>query len=130
MQVIRLRSRSSVGSAAAATRDGRRLARVFDNIFNNICKYSLEHTRVYLDVKTSDQKVIIIFKNTSKDELNIDASELMERFVRGDHSRHSEGNGLGLSIARSLIEMHHGHFDIMIDGDLFKTIITLPLYNR
>lgn len=100
--------------------DGRHLWRVFDNLLNNICKYAQEGTRVYLSVEAVDGYVRIIFRNMSKYALDISAEELEERFVRGDKSRHMEGNGLGLSIARSLVDLQGGRMEITIDGDLFK----------
>ncbi len=103
--------------------DGRLLWRVFDNLLNNICKYAQEGTRVYIDVEKHTDEVRIEFKNISKYELNISEAELMERFVRGDQSRHSEGNGLGLSIAKSLVEVQGGRLSLAIDGDLFKAIL-------
>lgn len=104
--------------------DGRHLWRVFDNLLNNICKYAQENSRVYLSVEQKEEKVLIIFRNMSKYALNISPEELEERFVRGDRSRHMEGNGLGLSIAKSLTELQHGKLDIVIDGDLFKVTLT------
>jgi signal transduction histidine kinase len=100
--------------------DGGLLWRVFDNLLNNICKYSQKGTRVYLKSEVHDGKVTVMFSNISAAQLNISSEELMERFVRGDASRNTEGSGLGLSIARSLIELQGGCFDIKIDGDLFK----------
>ena len=100
--------------------DGGLLWRVFDNLFNNICKYSQEGTRVYLKTEIKERKVHITFSNISAAQLDISSDELMERFVRGDSSRNTEGSGLGLSIARSLTELQNGCFDIKIDGDLFK----------
>ena len=109
--------------------DGRRVFRIIDNIFGNVYKYAQEGTRVYLNLGPgSDQKrVVLSLKNVSKEMLNISADELAERFVRGDKSRHTEGSGLGLSIAKNLTEMHDGTFKINIDGDLFSVIITLPV---
>lgn len=104
--------------------DGQKISRVLDNIFSNIYKYGAEHSRVYIDL-ISDNKVKLYVKNISKYPLNISAEELMERFTRGDKSRNTEGSGLGLSIADSLINAHKGEFHIEIDGDLFKTIIIL-----
>ncbi len=104
--------------------DGRRMWRVFENIMNNICKYTQPSTRVYIDVSCNNGKTYIVFKNISKYRLNISGEELMERFVRGDKSRHTEGSGLGLSIAKNLIELQDGIMDIQIDGDLFKVIIS------
>lgn len=100
--------------------DGRHLWRVFDNLLNNICKYAREDSRVYLSVEQKDNRVNIIFRNMSKYALNIGPEELQERFVRGDKARHIEGNGLGLSIAKSLTELQNGRMDIVTDGDLFK----------
>lgn len=103
--------------------DGRHLWRVFDNLLNNICKYAQENSRVYLSVVQKERTVQIIFRNMSKYALNISAEELEERFVRGDRSRHMEGNGLGLSIAKSLTELQNGQMHIVVDGDLFKVIL-------
>ena len=104
--------------------DGRHLWRVFDNLMNNICKYSQSGTRVYLDVVEKGGKAQITFRNISKYELNITGEELTERFVRGDKSRNTEGSGLGLSIAKSLTELQNGSLEIEIDGDLFKVTLT------
>ena len=103
--------------------DGRRIWRVFENLLNNICKYSQENTRVYIDLKDKGDKVAVVFKNTSNYQLNMSGDELMKRFVRGDKSRHTEGSGLGLSIAKNLVDLQDGDFKIDIDGDLFKAII-------
>lgn len=113
----------SAGAEAIVLADGRLLWRVFDNILSNICKYSQPGTRIYMDIDRAGGKISATIKNTSKYELNITAGELMERFVRGDISRATEGSGLGLSIAKSLTELQKGSFDISIDGDLFKVII-------
>lgn len=106
--------------------DGRRLWRVFDNLINNICKYAQSSTRVYLSLEKKQEKAVITFKNTSHSPLNISADELMERFVRGDSSRNTEGNGLGLSIAKSLTELQKGSLELSIDGDLFKVTLKFP----
>ncbi len=103
--------------------DGRHLWRVFDNLLNNICKYAQEKSRVYLSVEQKGEEVFIIFRNMSKYALNISPEELEERFVRGDKSRHMEGNGLGLSIAKSLTELQNGKMHIAVDGDLFKVTL-------
>lgn len=110
--------------------DGKLLWRVFDNLMNNICKYAQENTRVYVSAYIRDEKVIIEFKNISKYQLNISSDELMERFVRGDQSRNTEGSGLGLSIAKSLVELQNGKLELVIDGDLFKAIISFDLCNQ
>ena len=100
--------------------DSRYMYRVIENLFSNISKYAMENSRVYIDIKTINQKVIIEIKNISKDKLNISAEELMQRFVRGDKSRNTEGSGLGLSIAQNLTELQNGVFKLKLDGDLFK----------
>ncbi len=107
--------------------DGRSMQRIFDNIFSNICKYSQSGTRVYQSLEKVDGKAVITYKNTSKYELNITEEELMERFVRGDSSRHTEGSGLGLSIAKNLAQLQGGSFQIYIDGDLFKVVMEFPI---
>lgn len=104
--------------------DGRSLWRIFDNLLNNICKYSQPDTRVFLDLSATRELVTVSLKNTSRDMLNIAAEDLMERFVRGDSSRNSEGSGLGLSIARSLTELQEGTMHLEVDGDLFKVKIS------
>ena len=104
--------------------DGRLLWRVFDNLLSNICKYAMPGTRVYLSSAVENGKVVICFKNISRSALNISADELMERFVRGDSSRNTEGSGLGLSIAQSLTSLQHGTFALSVDGDLFKASVT------
>jgi signal transduction histidine kinase len=114
----------------AVLADGRRLWRIFDNLLNNICKYSQHGTRVYLSLIKKDGRAEISFKNTSREQLNITAEELKERFVRGDSSRNTEGNGLGLSIAQSLTELQHGTMDLQVDGDLFKVTLCFPLTDQ
>ena len=108
--------------------DGRLMWRVLDNIINNICKYAMENTRVYVNTALSGGKVSMEFKNVSKYPLNISSDELMERFVRGDASRHTDGSGLGLSIAGSLAELQGGKLFLTIDGDLFKVRIVFDEY--
>lgn len=109
--------------------DGRHLWRVLENLTGNMCKYSLPGTRVYMDLTVRNGKAVITFKNISKYPLNISGDELMERFVRGDTSRNTEGSGLGLSIARSLTELQGGDMKIDIDGDLFKATLKFDLIN-
>ncbi len=106
--------------------DGRLLWRVLRNLLGNIAKYAMPGSRVYFDVVKNGNSVDMIFKNTSRDELNISAEELMERFVRGDRSRHTEGSGLGLNIARSLTELMGGTMKLTVDGDLFKVTVSFP----
>ncbi|MBE6811154.1 MAG: GHKL domain-containing protein [Ruminococcaceae bacterium] len=107
--------------------DGRRLWRVFDNLLNNICKYALSGTRVYIDMTKEQNRVAVTFRNISKHPINISSDELTERFVRGDRSRNTEGSGLGLSIAKSLTELQNGSFEINTDGDLFKAKVTFDI---
>ena len=122
--------------------DSRHLWRVFDNLLNNICKYALPGTRVYVELlvescsegtvsaaggQTEETQAVIVFKNISRSSLNISSEELMERFVRGDSSRNTEGSGLGLSIAQSLMELMHGKLSLDIDGDLFKVTLRFPI---
>ena len=109
-----------------AMADGRLLWRVLDNLFNNVVKYALPGTRVYITSELDGGDAVISVKNISRDPLNISAEELMERFVRGDASRHTEGSGLGLNIAQSLVNLMHGKFSLSVDGDLFKAEIRLP----
>ena len=103
--------------------DGRHFWRVIDNLMNNICKYAQPNTRVYINLEATEKEVFITFRNTSRYALNITSEELMERFVRGDSSRNTEGSGLGLSIAQSLMELMGGRFELIVDGDLFKVIL-------
>lgn len=106
--------------------DGRHLWRVVENLVQNICKYAQSGTRVYIDLDETEKEAVISFKNISQYELNISGSELMERFVRGDASRHTDGSGLGLSIAGSLMELMGGKLEIVVDGDLFKVVLHFP----
>ncbi len=107
--------------------DQRRIWRIFENLLSNACKYSLPNSRIYLSVEKANGYAIFNIKNTSLSPLNISPDELTQRFVRGDSSRTTEGNGLGLSIAKSLTELQGGTMDITIDGDLFKVTLTFPL---
>ena len=107
--------------------DGRHMWRIFDNLMNNVCKYAQGGTRVYFTLDKIDDKAVFSIKNTSHYPLDISSEELMERFVRGDRSRHTEGSGLGLSIAKSLTELQKGNFELMVDGDFFKVTISFPI---
>ena len=112
--------------------DSRRIWRVIENLFNNIFKYALSGTRVYIDVDESEsekgmRKVALAVKNISANPIKVNSDELTERFIRGDESRTTEGSGLGLSIAKNLTEAMNGKFEIMVDGDLFKVVLTFPL---
>lgn len=107
--------------------DHRHLFRIFDNLLGNIYKYAQPGSRVYLNVEKEEKKVRIVFRNMSEYPLNVNGGELMERFVRGDKSRHKEGNGLGLSIAMSLAQLQGGSLQIITDGDLFKAVLEFPM---
>lgn len=107
--------------------DSRHIWRVFDNLLGNICKYAQPGTRVYITLVQKDQSAVICFKNISRYQLNISNEELLERFVRGDSSRNTEGSGLGLSIAQSLTELMNGKMELAVDGDLFKVTLTFPV---
>lgn len=110
--------------------DGKLLWRSIENLFSNIFKYAQPASRVYIDVEDLGNEILVTFKNISAYELNISADELMERFKRGDESRSSQGSGLGLSIAESLIHIQHGKFLVQVDGDLFKVIIYLQKFKN
>ncbi|NLV47861.1 MAG: HAMP domain-containing histidine kinase, partial [Clostridiaceae bacterium] len=110
--------------------DGRLLWRILDNLLSNACKYGQPGTRVYVSLTVQNKNALIVVRNISRNPLNISGDELMERFVRGDRSRSTDGSGLGLSIARSLSELQGAEFAIDIDGDLFKAILTFPLFSN
>ena len=107
--------------------DGRRLWRIIENLFRNVEKYAMPHTRVYLDLINDGKRVAFSLKNISENPLNISPEELTERFTRGDESRSTEGSGLGLSIAKDLTEIQKGTFEIYLDGDLFKVTVSFPI---
>ena len=107
--------------------DGRRMWRIFDNLMNNICKYAMPGTRAYLSLEKEGDQAVITFKNTSREPLDLTEDQLLERFARGDASRNTEGNGLGLSIAKSIAELQNGTMRILTDGDLFKARLSFPI---
>ena len=107
--------------------DGRLLWRVLSNLLSNAVKYALPDTRLYVDLMVLQGSALLAIKNISREQLNINAEELMERFVRGDASRNTEGSGLGLNIAKSLVELQKGQMHLMVDGDLFKVTLIFPL---
>ena len=107
--------------------DGRRMWRIFDNLMNNICKYAMPGTRAYLSLEKEGDQAVITFKNTSREPLDLTEDQLLERFARGDASRNTEGNGLGLSIAKSITELQNGSMRIFTDGDLFKVQLFFPI---
>jgi signal transduction histidine kinase len=106
--------------------DSKKLWRVFDNLMSNICKYAQGGTRVYVSLEDDGGCAKFIFKNISREPIGVSCEELSERFVRGDASRSTDGNGLGLSIAKNLCELQGGKLDVSVDGDLFKVIVYLP----
>ncbi len=110
--------------------DSRRMWRIVENLFFNICKYALENTRVYLEMTVAEGWITATFKNISERQMNMRGDELTERFIRGDSSRTTEGSGLGLFIAKSLTQAQDGSFEIQLDGDLFKVVLTFPEYTR
>ena len=107
--------------------DSRYMYRIIENLFSNISKYALENSRVYIDIGIYGDDVNIAIKNISKDKLNISADELMQRFVRGESSRTTEGSGLGISIAQNLTTLQDGKFDLVLDGDLFKVRMSFKI---
>ncbi len=114
-------------SPVTVSADGKHLWRVLDNLMNNVVKYAMPGTRVYLNLTEADRRACITFRNISRERLYVSGEDLAERFVRGDSSRNTEGSGLGLSIARSLLELQGGTLNVTVDGDLFKATVTLPL---
>ena len=112
-----------------ANLDGKKTWRVFENLINNILKYSLPKTRVYIELIEQDSKIIITMKNIASYEMDFDNEEIFEKFIRGDKSRNTEGSGLGLSIAKSILELQGGTLSIEIDGDLFKAKVTIPSFH-
>ena len=107
--------------------DGRLIWRVLSNLLSNAVKYAMPDTRLYVDLMVLQGNAVLAIKNISRDQLNVNADELMERFVRGDTSRNTEGSGLGLNIAKSLVELQKGQMHLMVDGDLFKVTLIFPL---
>lgn len=118
---------SAPEDSAVVLADGRHMWRIYDNLMGNICKYAQPGTRVYLRTETSADRAIVTFRNISRDILDVSASELTERFARGDSARSTEGNGLGLSIAESLTRLQGGEMKLILDGDLFKVELRFPL---
>ncbi len=110
--------------------DGRRVFRILENLYGNTAKYAMQNTRVYVTLTEEEECVCFAMKNISSQKLNITAEELMERFVRGDHARTTEGSGLGLSIAKSLTELMGGEFTIQVDGDLFCSMVRFPAFRQ
>ncbi len=123
---------SGIEDAVYIEADSRRIWRVMENLLNNIFKYAMEGTRVYLDMLQTcgGKQVVLSLKNISAQSLNINADELTERFIRGDVSRSTEGSGLGLSIAKNLTELQNGKLEIYLDGDLFKVTLVFPVYEE
>ena len=109
--------------------DGRKMSRVLSNLINNILKYAMKNTRVFITASEKDGMIEMEFKNISAYPLNFNVEEITQRFVRGDESRTAEGNGLGLAIAKSYTEICNGTFDIVVDGDMFKAILKFKKYS-
>lgn len=109
--------------------DGKLTWRVLSNLLSNVVKYAQPDTRLYVDLLRADDRVWLSLKNISREALNISADELTERFVRGDASRNTEGSGLGLNIAQSLMELQKGSLELVVDGDLFKVVLSFPTHN-
>ncbi|MGL5352226.1 MAG: sensor histidine kinase [Clostridium sp.] len=107
--------------------DSQRIYRVFENLIVNITKYAMKGSRAYINLIQLEDKVIIELKNMSADEITFNVDEIVERFARGDKSRNTEGSGIGLALAKTFVELQHGTFDIIVDGDLFKVLITFPI---
>ncbi|MCI9545118.1 MAG: HAMP domain-containing histidine kinase [Lachnospiraceae bacterium] len=107
--------------------DGRRVWRILENIYQNVYKYAMPHTRVYLELEAQSMQAVFTMKNISQEPLNISPDELTERFIRGDSARNTQGSGLGLSIAKSLTQLQAGEFKLHLDGDLFKVWIAFPI---
>lgn len=103
--------------------DGDKTYRIFENLFTNIAKYALPGTRVYVSATAQPEYTEIVFKNISEAQMNFTPEEIVERFVRGDKSRHESGSGIGLAIVKSFTEVQNGTFSIEIDGDLFKAVV-------
>ena len=110
--------------------DSSQLWRVMENLFQNVSKYAMHGTRVYIEMEEEGEgkhkKNTFSVKNISANFLEVEAEDLTERFIRGDRSRQTEGSGLGLSIAKNLIEAQGGEFEVLVDGDLFKVVIKFP----
>ena len=106
--------------------DGRLVWRVLFNLLTNAVKYAMPGTRLYVDLMKAEDKVLLSLKNVTREPLNVAADELLERFVRGDVSRNSEGSGLGLNIAQNLMEVQGGQLQLLVDGDLFKATLIFP----
>lgn len=109
--------------------DGRKMSRVVSNLINNILKYTMKNTRVFITASEKDGMIVMEFKNISAYPLNFNVEEITQRFVRGDESRTAEGNGLGLAIAKSYTEICNGAFEIVVDGDMFKAILKFRKYS-
>lgn len=109
--------------------DGRKMSRVVSNLINNVLKYTMRNTRVFITAFEKDGMIVMEFKNISAYPLNFNVEEITQRFVRGDESRTAEGNGLGLAIAKSYTEICNGIFEIIVDGDMFKALLKFKKYS-
>ena len=130
IEEARLEFRLSCPEPVFIEADGRHMWRILENMLSNVIKYSMEGSRVYIDIFQTEEHGILVMKNISATPIDFDATRLTERFVRGDSSRTTEGSGLGLSIAQSLAEVQGGTFGIQVDGDLFKAIVSMQLWRN
>ncbi len=121
---------STINKKTLVFADGKFMWRIVENLFSNIIKYSMPHSRVYININISDEYGLLTIKNISASPLEISPEQLTERFVRGDVSRTTEGSGWGLSIAQSLTNIQGGRFKLEIDGDLFKVMVKIPLWRE
>ena len=130
IEEARLEFRLSCPEPVFIEADGRHMWRILENMLSNVIKYSMEGSRVYIDIFQTEEHGILVMKNISATPIDFDATRLTERFVREDSSRTTEGSGLGLSIAQSLAEVQGGTFGIQVDGDLFKAIVSMQLWRN
>lgn len=130
MEAVGLTFKISCAEPVFIHADGGHMWRILENLFSNVIKYSMPHSRVYVDIFKMDGYGILVMKNISAAPIDFDETRLTERFVRGDASRTTEGSGLGLSITQSLAEIQDGTFGIQVDGDLFKAVVSIPLWEE
>lgn len=128
VQAANLEFRISADNEVMIDADGKHMWRIYENLISNVIKYAMPNSRVYIDISKNGKYGCMTMKNTSQNEIEVNAENLAERFVRGDSSRTTEGSGLGLSIAKSLVVLQDGRFEINIDGDMFKVIVGIPLW--
>ncbi|MGL4791722.1 MAG: sensor histidine kinase, partial [Anaerotignaceae bacterium] len=129
-QDVNLEFKINTNGEVLVNADGKHMWRIYENLLSNTIKYAMPNSRVYIDIYKTDKYGIMVMKNVSRDEINVNSENLAERFTRGDSSRTTEGSGLGLSIAKSLVVLQKGRFDIDIDGDVFKVTVEMPLWEE